>query len=245
MPHITSDKPHVTWHFENTKDTPIAVPPEGAMARYRRMGYEPEDFYEHFSCFLGAKYIGRFLSLYECYRKTLGLPGHIAEVGVYKGAVTLFFAKLVILYETHAITQVHGFDSFGREAKAPEWEGTGYSYHEKYQRVKDLIEVQGLQSHALLHQLDAVTELNEFFQKNSRLQFKLVFLDVGDYEVVRSSIREFWPRMPTGGIMIFDQYNHEVAPGETRAARECLPPDAVIRTFPNGWMPTAYVVKER
>jgi hypothetical protein len=245
MPHITSDKPHVTWHFENTKDTPIAVPSEGAMARYRRMGYEPEDFYEHFSCFLGAKYIGRFLSLYECYQKTLGLAGHIAEVGVYKGAVTLFFAKLAILYETHAITQVHGFDAFEWIGEPPEGEGTGHHYYEKYQTVKDLIEVQGLQSHALLHQLDAATQLGEFFQKHNHLQFKLVFLDAGRYDVVRSCIREFWPRMTIGGIMIFDQYNHEVAPGETRAARECLPPDAVIRTFPNGWMPTAYVVKER
>jgi hypothetical protein len=208
------------------------------------MGYDTADFYQHFSCFLGAKYISRFLSLNECYKQTLGLAGHIAEVGVYKGAVSLFFAKLVVLHEPNSITQVHGFDIFDRVAPPPEWEGSGYHYAEKYERVKDLIEIQGLQRYALLHQLDARTELKSFFEKNSHLQFRLVFLDAGDYDIVKASIEEFWPRMTIGGIMIFDQFNHEVAPGETKAVRECLPSDAVIRTFPNGWMPTAYVVKQ-
>ena len=232
------------FQFENTKDNPIAVPSEGAMARYERMGYETADFYEHFSCFTGAKNIARFISLYECYKQTLGIAGHIAEVGVYKGAVSLFFAKLTVLYEPNAITQVHGFDVFERDVPAPEWERLGFGYVEKYQRVADLIEVQGLQRHALLHQIDARTELASFLALNKHLQFRLVFLDAGDYEIVKASIEAFWPRLTVGGIMIFDQFNYEVAPGEAQAVRECLPKEVVIRTFPNGWMPTAYVVKE-
>ena len=42
--------------------------------------------------------------------------------------------------------------------------------------------------------------------------------------------------------MVFDQFNHELGPGETRAVREFLP-DAKIKTLPFTWMPTAYVVK--
>lgn len=231
------------WKFENTKDNPIAMPSEGAMARYERMGYDTADFYEHFPCFAGAKNLARFISLYECYKQTLGLAGHIAEVGVYKGAVSLFFAKLSVLYEPNSITQVHGFDIFERNVPAPEWEKLGFSYVEKYQRVADLIEVQGLQRHVLLHQIDARTELVPFLETNKHLHFRLVFLDAGDYEIVKAGIEAFWPRLTVGGIMIFDQFNYEVAPGEAQAVRECLPKDAIIRTFPNGWMPTAYVVK--
>jgi hypothetical protein len=39
------------------------------------------------------------------------------------------------------------------------------------------------------------------------------------------------------------KFNHEVAPGETKALKELLPADVVIRAFPHGWMPTAYVIK--
>jgi predicted O-methyltransferase YrrM len=106
-----------------------------------------------------------------------------------------------------------------------------------------MVNVQGLQRYVLLHQLDVRSELKEFFQRHPHLQFRLVFLDAGSYDIVAASIREFWPRLTPGGVMIFDQFNYEVAPGETRAVKELLPSDKVIRTFPNGWMPTAYVVK--
>jgi hypothetical protein len=43
--------------------------------------------------------------------------------------------------------------------------------------------------------------------------------------------------------MMFDHFNHEVAPGETRAIRELLP-GAKMRNFSFGWMPTAYVIKD-
>ena len=65
----------------------------------------------------------------------------------------------------------------------------------------------------------------------------------GVYEVVSKSLPYLWERLTAGGIMLFDQYNFDVAPGETRAVREFLP-HAKVRTFPNGWMPNAYIVKE-
>jgi hypothetical protein len=175
---------------------------------------------------------------------TLGIAGHMAEVGVFRGGVSLFLAKLSLLYEPHSITQVHGFDWF-RAPTAEEMSATpdGFNYYEPYERIRDLIGVQGLQRYVLLHRLNVVTELQGFFEKNSHLQFKLVFLDAGDYDTVARSLREFWPRLTPGGIVIFDQFNHEVAPGETKAVKELLPPDAVIRTFSHGGMPTAYVVK--
>jgi fused signal recognition particle receptor len=39
------------------------------------------------------------------------------------------------------------------------------------------------------------------------------------------------------------RFNQEVAPEETKAVLDFLPPETVIRTFPHGWMPTAYVVR--
>ncbi|TKT72909.1 class I SAM-dependent methyltransferase [Afipia massiliensis] len=238
---MNSDNPFI---FEATKDTPLGMPTAQAMEKYKQLGYSPEDLYNNFPCFAGAKTLARYLSFFQCYQMTLGLAGHMAEVGVYRGGVSLFLAKLSLLYEPHSMTQVHGFDWFrAPSAQDQEHAPEGHIYYEPFERITQLIGVQGLQRYVLLHRLNVVSELQGFFEQYTHLQFKLVFLDAGEYDIVARSIREFWPRLTNGGVMIFDQFNHEVAPGETHAIKELLPPDAVIRSFPHGGMPTAYVVK--
>ena len=100
------------YQFEMTKETPLGAVTPVAAAKYIQLAYKPEDYYAQFPCFVGAKDLGRFLSLAECYQKTLGIAGHMAEVGVYRGAVSMFLAKLSLLYEPHTLTQMHGFDWF-------------------------------------------------------------------------------------------------------------------------------------
>src|SRR5215203_817904 len=63
------------------------------------LGYDTEDYIHHFPCFAGHMTISRFLAFHEVYQRTLGLAGHIAEVGVYKGATLLYFAKLAQIFE--------------------------------------------------------------------------------------------------------------------------------------------------
>jgi predicted O-methyltransferase YrrM len=116
------------------------------------------------------------------------------------------------------------------------------AYVEDGDRVRRLVQAQGLDRIVHLHNLDLRSQLDDFFEKIRYMQFKLVFLDAGLYDVVISCLRNFWPRLVSGGIMIFDQFNQELSPGETRAIREYMP-DAKIKTLPFGWMPTAYVVK--
>ena len=234
------------FQFENTKDSPLGITTAAAAEKFAQLGYSCEDFYNHFPCFASAKTLARFLSFYQCYQMTLGIAGHIAEVGVFRGAVSLFLAKLSLLFEPHTMTQVHAFDWFREPTKSDLDLANANDkpiYYEPYDRIRDMIAVQGLQRYVLLHRLDIVSELEGFFHKHNHLQFRLVFLDAGEYDIVARSIREFWPRLSNGGIMIFDQFNHEVAPGETMAVRELLPPESILRTFPHGGMPTAYVVK--
>ena len=230
-------------NFEMTKDTPLGNVTSIAAEKFIQLGYSPSDYYEHFPCFLSVKDLARFQSISQCYLTTLGVAGHMAEVGVYRGGVSMFLTKLSMLYEPHTTTQVHGFDWFREPMQEELTIPDNCNYYEPYQRITELINVQGLQRYLLLHRLNVITELEGFFKEHTHLQFKLVFLDAGEYDIVARCIREFWPRLSTGGIMVFDQFNHEAAPGETMAVKELLPPDAVIRTFPHGCMPTAYVVK--
>jgi hypothetical protein len=229
--------------FETMKFSDRRAPYYKGLTEILSLGYSPEDLIHYFPSFTGHMTLSRFLALYEVYKMTLGVAGHIAEAGVYKGAGTLFFAKLTQIFEPESLTLVHGFDWFeGSRLTEEEPNVVEGSYKEDYSRLMRLIKAQGLDRTVHVHKLNLATELEAFFDENRYMQFKLVFLDAGLYDVVASCIRNFWPRLTSGGIMVFDQFNHELAPGETRAIRELLP-DAQIRTFPFGWMPTAYVVK--
>tara|TARA_Y100000294_G_C8548943_1_gene334436 strand:+ start:186 stop:914 length:729 start_codon:yes stop_codon:yes gene_type:complete len=204
------------------------------------------DLLEHFPAYVGHMALNRVFTLYEYYKMATGVAGHIAELGVYKGSGSLLFAKLVQIHESESLTQVHGFDWF---------QGTGESsnkdsdlvpeggYQCSYDDLMKLIELQKLDHIVRIHDFDVTVELKKFFEKNLHLHFKLIFMDCGMYEVMKVALPEFWDRLVPGGIMIFDQFNHEFAPGETLAIKEFLP-GVKIKTLPNSWMPNAYAIKE-
>ena len=146
------------------------------------------DFMEHFTAYVGHMSLSRVLGLYELYKKTLGVSGHIGEIGVYKGASFFLFLKLVKIFEGESLTQVHGFDWF---------EGTGtddielkvdlLSYKGDYDEIKELVQLQGFENAGFIHKMDVTKELSDFLNKNKHLQFKLFFLDAGLYKVVKST----------------------------------------------------------
>lgn len=229
--------------FETLRFAERREPYYEGLAEILSLGYETEDLIHHFPSFVGHMTLSRFIALYELYKMTLGVAGHIAEAGVYKAAGTLFFAKLTQIFEPESLTLVHGFDWFeGNSPTSEEPNVLDASYKEDYGRVMRLISAQKLDHIVHIHKLDLRTGLPQFFAENKYMQFRLVFLDAGQYDIVKGCLEQFWPRITSGGIMIFDQFNHELSPGETRAIKEFMP-EAKIRTLPFGWMPTAYVVK--
>ncbi len=237
-------KGYVEGPLESSKHAVLRRDYYAGLETIKGLGYEVEDYIHHFPCFVGHLTLARFLSLYECYQRTLGVAGHVAEVGVYKGAVSLFLAKLLKIFEPQALTQVHGFDWFrGNQPGPHDTDMPVGAYAEPYERVVRLVQAQGLSNILKIHQLDVANEIGRFLEARPHLQFKLVFLDCGVHEVVRAAIRALWPRLTPGGMLVFDQYNFEAAPGETLAVRELLP-EQRVRTFAYGWMPTAYIQKE-
>ena len=54
-----------------------------------------EEIIHQFPAYVGSMTIQRYLTLYDLYKKTLGIAGHLAEVGVYKGSGSIFLSKLV------------------------------------------------------------------------------------------------------------------------------------------------------
>lgn len=204
-----------------------------------------EDFMHDYTAYIGHMALNRTLTIYELYKKTLGIAGHIADVGVYKGASSLLFAKLVKIFESESLTLVHGFDWFKGTKKSDKdtdlvKEG---GYKTNYEDIVKLVEMQGFSNILKIHKMNLLTDCPKFFEQYRHLKFKLVMMDAGLYEVMKAAIPYFWEKLIPGGIMFFDQYSHEFAPGETMAINEILP-KAIIKTIPNSWMPNAYIVKE-
>ncbi len=237
---------HIDGQFETVKFADRREKYYKTLPRILELAGEKKDLLHYFPAFAGTLTLTRYFTLYELYKRTLGLAGHIAEIGVYKGAGSLLFGKLTQMFEPDSLTMVHGFDHFRGTDSSTDAElqvaGGNLSSEEA---VRDLVRLQGLDGTVKIHNLDVCSDENglvPFFDKRPHLRFKLVFLDSGTFEVTKKSIESFWPRLLPGGIMIFDQYNNEVAPGETRAVSELLPGQK-IETIGGSWMPSAFTIK--
>lgn len=214
------------------------------LAQILELNVAKSDYIHHFPAFAGELTLARYLSLYEVYKMTVAVAGHIAEVGIGLGAVTMMFAKLCRLFEPHSLTLVHGFDWFQGAMPTDEEKHIAKGECQTPEElVRDLVRLQDLDGIVRIHNLDVAGQLKSFLDERQHMMFKLVFLDCGIHDVVAAGIENFWPRLVPGGVLVLDHYSHEFAPGEARAVRNLLP-HAVFRQFPFGWMPTAYTVKE-
>lgn len=210
-----------------------------------KMRVPAADLLQHFTTYIGHMTLSRVLALHDLFRSAQGVAGHVADVGVFKGASSFLFAKLIQIYESESLTLCHGFDWFEGQLSglndsscAPD-----DSFQSNYDEICRLAELQGLTNILKIHRLDLRSELDRFFDDAPHIRFRMVHMDCGKFEVVKAALPVFWNRLNKGGLMVFDQYCHEHAPGETLALHEFLPEDVAIHSIPHCWTPTAYLVK--
>ncbi len=202
------------------------------------------DFISQFPIFVGHVNLGRYLFLYDLYKKVENLNGHIADVGTYKGASFLFFSKLVRLFESHSTTQVHGFDWFEgmKPSKADDKRVEG-KYVGSYEMLMELINMQKLNDISIIHKMDVTKELANFLNDHPHLRFKVVYMDIGIKNVLEVALKQLWPRIVNGGILILDHYNLETSPAESEIVEKTVGKN-LIRQMPFNRQPTGYVIKE-
>jgi len=212
----------------------------------RAFGYE-NDFI--LSC--DVTRIGKILAHYELYKRTVDLPGSFVECGVFKGSSYTVFAMFRDLLEHSSSRHFIGFDTF---ARFPE---TDYVHDKSFRQA--FVDAAGDQSIskeqmlAVLQQkrIDHNIELIEgniiktvpaYIEKHPELKISLLNLDTDIYEPAVTILKNLYPRIVEGGILILDDYG--VAPGETKAVddyfREKKTP---IRRFPFRAGP-CFIVKE-
>ncbi len=197
----------------------------------------------NFPVFVGQVNLARSLFFYEMYKKVIPLTGNIAEIGTYKGASFLLWAKLIKLFEPYNTTRVFGFDWFeGMDPGDNDDMDRKGDYKANYETLKKLITLQDLDSVSVLNKMDVTKELEAYLDERPYLRFKLVFVDCGIENVIDTSLRLLWPRLVQGGVLIMDHYGVSSSPTESALTEKYIGNNKVLQ-MPFNRHSTGYVIK--
>ncbi len=145
------------------------------------------------------------------YLSVAGLPGDVADVGAYRGGCSLILRRL------DPNKELHVFDT---------WCGTPIDddlcHHKKGEWPASLKECQALVGTGeRTHYHEGVFPYSaEGLQDR---MFCFVFVDPDVYPTVRDAIDFFWPRLVTGGKMMWDDYGWQACEGVKKAVDEKFP----------------------
>ena len=161
------------------------------------------------------------------------LPGDTAECGAYEGASSFLICNAV---RSHRRTH-HVFDSFqGLSAPSdedgPHWKARDFAVDEGLLR-RNLAEFDFVEVHRgwVPDRFPAVAERS----------FCFVHIDLNLHRPTRDALAFFYPRVVSGGVILFDDYGFSTCPGVTQAVDEFMKevPETLIHV-PTG---QAFVVK--
>lgn len=181
---------------------------------------------DHWPLYAGVYSISRFYSIGKYLEQSLDIPGHIAEIGSWRGANLMFMAKLLRIFDPHSNKQVHSFDGFEGLQKFSEQDAgavrtKGY-YKGSLEELVDVIALYEMNDDIVIHQGLVETTMPELLKARSELSFSLVYIDVDLYEPTAIALAQLHDRLSIGGMFIFDEWNTAMFPGETVAVREFM-----------------------
>lgn len=193
---------------------------------------------EAFPKFVSRQSMAKFLTKYEIFKKILPVNGSIVECGVLHGGGLLAWAKLSSIFEpANHVRKVIGFDTFEGFPSVSDQDTRTGQFHElkkggltgsAQDNVSRAVEVYDLNrpiGHIPKVELvagDITVTASEYVAANPHLVVSLLYLDLDLYEPTKAAIEAFLPRMPKGSIIVFDELNAKIFPGETLAVEETI-----------------------
>ena len=182
--------------------------------------------------------LAKFLTKYEIFQKILHVNGSIVEAGVLHGGGTLAWAKLSsILEPTNHTRKIIGFDTFagfpsindkdkkgtdGSLLKIGELKGSAQksvteavSIYDENRPLNHIPKVELVEG-------DIVNTAPAYIKENPHLVISMLYLDVDLYQPTKVMLETFLPVMPKGAVIVFDELNAKMFPGETVAVDEIL-----------------------
>ncbi len=160
--------------------------------------------------------LDRCYQLYQFARRSALLDGHMAECGVYTGG-TAHLLALTLERFGNAPAKLHLFDTF---TGMPECSDPQRDYHSPGAFSDTSLS-------AVEHRLSAASSCAiihpgiipaTFAEVEDGSRFSFVHIDVDNYPTVDACCRWFWPKLVSGGTMIFGDYGMYPYRHSTRAA---------------------------
>jgi|SRR5208283_5566822 len=205
---------------------------------------------QNFAKYVPTQDLRKFICRYELFKKILDVHGSIIECGVLFGGGLMTWAHLSEMFEPINHTRnIIGFDTFSGFVNVTGKDKTGTAFqgkkgglaidcHEDLLKSIEMYDRNRLLRHIQKVKLvkgDIKSTLPRYLQKNPHLVVSLLWLDFDIYEPTIIALKGFVSRIPKGGIIAFDELNHEVWPGETIAVIEELGLNNLrVQRFPFG-----------
>lgn len=208
---------------------------------------------ENFAKYVPRQNLARFLVRYELFKRVHEVQGSIVECGVLFGGGLMSFANLSAILEPYNFQRrIIGFDTFeGFPELAPEdlkgkpdrksahLKPGGFAAPDAYQDLLKSIEL--FNANRFLNHFPKVEVVKgdfsitsaQYLRDHPHLVISCLYLDFDIYAPTKIALERFLPRIPKGGIVVFDELNEEAFPGETQAVMESLPLGSLrVRRFP-------------
>ena len=193
--------------------------------------------------------VRKLITRYELFKKTLDVPGSIAECGVFKGAGWFYWLKLLNIYAPGERKFVYGFVTFKgfsenlldyeKEAAQDFVEEASFNGIDPDQLLSQSIDF-GFNNGKLVSG-EVTVSVPEFVQKNKGIRFSLINLDFDTYEGTKVALENFAPLMSPGGIIILDEYGKE-GWGESDAVDEYISKNNLkLKSVRYSSQPSAYI----
>ena len=209
--------------------------------------HKPFDYENNFYLSCDNSRIGKMVAHYELFKMSSKIPGCIIECGVFKGASLIRFATFLKLLKSNK--KIIAFDTFGKHTT------TKISSDHKRRKIllshgkeaiseKQLMNIlkrKGLEKNIQLIKGDITETVPNYLKLNPKLKISLLNLDVDFYEPSMSILKNFYPKLSKGGILMLDDYG--VWDGETMAVDEYFA-SKKIKIRKHMFSPTpSYVIK--
>ena len=160
------------------------------------------------------------LRCYELWRlieQTAHLPGDILEVGVWRGGTGCLMARRAQMLGSPA--RIVLCDTFAGVVKAGAKDG---AYRGGEHADTSLDTVRDLAAAMDLTNIEMLTGIfpEETGARVADRRFSLCHIDVDVYQSGLDVLEWVWPRMPVGGIVVYDDYGFATCDGITRLVNE-------------------------
>jgi len=224
------------------------------------------DFFNEMSKYAGylhKSHLSRHLAIYELYKKTIELPGSVAEFGLYNGSTFFFLARLIEMFNAPELEGYHassrflfGFDTFTGFTEIGENDKTGETEpafkqagglkgnRESFFEVLESFKKECAVAHRIkVIEGDIIETFPDFLKQNRFARFCFCLMDFDMYKPTKVVLDGIYDLMVPGGIIAFDEYGFPLFPGETEAVDEFLHNHNLpLYSLPWSYAPAAYTV---